>query len=69
MQSEEQYPKQPTVRREHLPEPKGQDIMKADAEGAGSEANEFAEGDSDSTAAEPGDASDSAGDETTIGIP
>jgi hypothetical protein len=50
-------------------EPRGQDIMNADAEGAGSEAAEFAEGGGTSTAAEPGNASESADDETTIGIP
>lgn len=50
-------------------EPKGQDIMKADAEAAGSEATEFAEGGSNSAAGIQSNSGMSAGNEANIGQP
>jgi len=49
-------------------EPKGQDILKADAEGAGSEASEFAESGSNSLTDTQSNASE-AGDSETVGHP
>jgi hypothetical protein len=66
---DQQHVKETNGQTEKQAEPKGQDIMKANAEGAGSEAGEFAEGNGTSTTAEPGNANGSANSETTIRIP